>query len=75
MVFLSVDLTQEGMDPLLAEEADYLRSLRILTGDARDQQIGASRVGCTACVCLAQEKPWKTKGEDGEDAIYSGFSP
>lgn len=45
----------EGMDQLLEEEAEYLRSLRILTGDARDQQMGASRVGCTACVCLVQE--------------------
>lgn len=44
------------MDQLLEEEAEYLRSLRILTGDARDQQMGASRVGCTACVCLVQEK-------------------
>ena len=43
-----------GMDPLMMEESDYVKSLRILTGDARDSMVGASRVGCTCCMCLVQ---------------------
>eukprot|EP00434_Breviolum_minutum_P008896 symbB.v1.2.007844.t1/scaffold486.1/size197656/6 len=44
----------ESMDPLMMEESDYVKSLRILTGDARDSMVGASRVGCTCCMCLVQ---------------------
>ena len=42
------------MDPLMMEESDYVKSLRIPTGDARDGMLGASRVGCTCCICLVQ---------------------